>query len=162
MKTGSILLVEDNEDDVFFMRRAFKNAEVPCAIQVVEDGQKAIDYLAGTGDFSDRARFELPFLLLLDLKLPFRNGLEVLQWIRQQPGFTSLIVVMFTSSRENSDIEKAYKLGANSFLVKPASVDQLLNTVRSIKTYWIEHNELPLGNKGSREASRVEGRETRA
>src|SRR6476620_1948906 len=114
-----VLLVEDNEDDVFFMQRAFKIAGIANPLMVTEDGQQALDYLAGRGKFSDRARFPLPCMVLLDLQLPLVQGVDVLKWIRSQFEFQTLLVIVFTSSRVDRDIEAAYRCGANSFLVKP-------------------------------------------
>lgn len=141
MRSGTILLVEDNEDDVFFMKRALKAAEVKNPFQVVTDGQQAIDYLQGTAKFSDRIQFPLPCLVLLDLKLPHKDGHEVLQWIREQNFLKNLIVIVLTTSREMRDIEKAYALGANAFLVKPPGAPQLTEMMQSLKQFWLVHNE---------------------
>src|SRR4051812_47964685 len=99
-KTGPILLVEDNEHDVFFMKRAFKTAEISNALQVVGDGQAAIDYLTGVDSYGDRQQFPLPCFILLDLKLPRKSGLDVLSWIRQQPELRTIVVLVLTTSRE--------------------------------------------------------------
>jgi CheY-like chemotaxis protein len=135
-----ILLVEDNEDDVFFMKRAAKNAEITTPFQVVMDGQEAVDYLAGSGEFADREKYPLPCLVLLDLKLPRRNGHEVLQWIREQPEFKTLVVIILSTSREARDVELAYQSGANSYLVKPTGSPQLAEMARSLKEYWLKQN----------------------
>src|SRR5436305_133375 len=111
----SILHVEDSTEDVFLLQYAFKRAEIKNAVQVAADGQQAIDYLTGAGKFANREEFPLPYLVLLDLKLPHKMGLEVLEWIRQQPSLKSLIVIILTSSIYDGDIEKAYQLGANAF-----------------------------------------------
>ena len=110
MKT--ILQVEDDPNDIFFLQRAMKKAGVLNPIQVARDGQQAIDYLQGVGKFADREKFPFPCLVLLDLKLPFVMGLEVLRWIRKQPG-RALPVVILTASAEDADIATAYSLGAN-------------------------------------------------
>ena len=135
------MLIEDNEDDIFFMKRAIKSAAIENSLQVVTDGQQAVEYLEGTGKFSDRTQFPLPMLVLLDLKLPHKNGHEVLRWIREQPEFETLIVLILTTSREASDIEKAYRLGANSYLVKPPGAPQLIEIVKALKQFWLLHNE---------------------
>lgn len=140
-RSGPILLIEDNEDDVFFMRRAFKSAGIENQLLVVMDGQQAIDYLGGKEEFCDRTRFPLPVLVLLDLKLPHKSGHEVLSWIREQPDFETLIVIVLTTSRETSDIEKAYRLGANAYLVKPPGAPELIEIVTSLKQFWLRHNE---------------------
>lgn len=139
----SILLAEDNEDDVFFMRHAFKGAGIYHPFQVVEDGHQAINYLSGAGKFSDREQFPIPSILLLDLKLPFKSGLEVLAWIREQPDLRKLLVIILSSSEQSSDINKAYHIGANSYLVKPATSEQLLDLAKAFKSYWLEHNRFP-------------------
>ena len=145
MKAGNktILLVEDNEDDVIFMRRALRTAEVTQPLQVVSDGQEAIDYLSGTGQFADRTQYPLPGMVLLDLKLPRKSGLEVLQWIREHNSLRPLIVIILSTSKENSDISRAYHLGANSYIVKPAAVGQLIELIKAIKGFWLEFNEIP-------------------
>src|SRR3954469_18637827 len=103
MTTKTILLVEDNEDDVFALRRALKKAQIANPVQVAEDGQKAVDYLAGVGHYADREEYPIPRLVLLDLKLPYRNGMEVLAWIRQQRSLDSLPVVILSGSDEARD-----------------------------------------------------------
>src|SRR5687767_804732 len=105
----NLLLVEDNEDDVFFMRQALQRAGIRNPMQVVEDGQSAIDYFTGQGRFANREEFPLPFLVLLDLRLPSMPGLDVLKWIREQPEFETVIVVVLTSSKEDRDIDRAYR-----------------------------------------------------
>ena len=137
---GTILLVEDNPDDVFFMRRACKSVVLQNPLHVVEDGNKAIDYLSGAGDFADRTAFPLPCVMLLDLKLPGKSGLDVLGWIQERPEFTTSVVIVLTTSREPRDIQEAYRLGANAYLVKPTSPAQLAEIVSSIKSFWVDHN----------------------
>ena len=137
----AILLVEDNEDDVFLMKRALEGAAVSNPLTVVEDGQAAIDYLSGTDQFHDRTKYPLPAIVFLDLKLPFKSGHEVLAWIRQQPELHSVIVVVLTSSGEPSDLSKSYQLGANSYVVKPPTAPQLLEMAKAFKWYWLEYNQ---------------------
>ena len=141
--TGTILLVEDNEDDVLFLRRAMKLAGILHPLQVVRDGRQAIDYLEGSGAYKNRAEFPLPCLVLLDLKLPRVMGLDVLHWIRQQSRLEPLPIIVFTSSQEENDIQRAYRLGANSYLVKPSSADKLLELVKTFGIYWLQHNTPP-------------------
>lgn len=138
-----ILLAEDNDDDVFFMKYAMKNAGVSVPLQVVEDGVQAVSYLAGEGKFSDRNLYPLPDLVLLDLKLPFKSGFEVLKWIRDQSILNKLLVIILSSSQQDSDINKAYQLGANSYLVKPLTSEQLLKLVKAFKEYWLNFNQFP-------------------
>ena len=116
---ATILLAEDDPNDVFFMKRAFEKAQLPNPLVVVSDGEETIRYLKGEGVYADRARYPLPGLLLLDLRMPRRGGFEVLDWLRRQPGLKRLMTVVLTSSAESPDINHAYDLGANSYLLKP-------------------------------------------
>src|SRR2546426_3324651 len=117
------------------------------AIQTVEDGEEAVAYLSGKPPYADRDRYTLPALMLLDLKLPRKSGLEVLQWVRQQDGLKRLPVVVLTSSRETADVNRAYDLGANSYLVKPVAFEALLDVVKMLNLYWMILSERPeVGN----------------
>ena len=140
MKT--ILQVEDDPNDVFLLQHALRKVGVANPVQVASDGQQAIDYLQGAGKFTDRAKFPFPCLVLLDLRLPFVMGLDVLRWIRQQPG-TLLTVLMLTASGSEADIVEAYRQGANAFLTKPSQASRLEDMVRAIKDFWLTHNTLP-------------------
>jgi len=136
----ALLLVEDNEHDVFLMKRALSQAEIRNPLFVVSDGQQAVDYLAGNGDFNDREMYPFPALVLLDLKLPFRSGHEVLAWIRNEAELNELVVVVLTSSDEPADVNQTYKLETNSYLVKPPSLGQLRDLAKSFKWYWLQYN----------------------
>jgi two-component system response regulator len=136
-----ILQVEDDPNDVFLLQHAMRQAGVANPIQVATDGRQAIDYLKGCGKFADRQKFPRPCLVLLDLKLPYVMGLNVLKWIRQQPGPT-LVVVMLTASGDDTDIAAAYRLGANGFLVKPSQASELVAMAKAIKDFWLTHNTL--------------------
>jgi len=138
----TILQVDDDPNDVFLLRHAMKKAGVTNPIHVVNDGQQAVDYLAGTGKYADRGKFPFPCLVLLDLKLAYVMGLDVLQWIRQQCP-TPLVVIILTASAENEDIVTAYRLGANAFLTKPSEASKLEEMVQAIKDFWLTHNTLP-------------------
>jgi CheY-like chemotaxis protein len=129
-------------NDVFFLQRTMRKAGVANPIQVAGDGQQAIDYLSGAGQFADRQTFPLPCLVLLDLKVPRLMGLDVLKWIRQQPG-TALVVIVLTASAEHSDIAAAYRLGANAFLTKPSESSKLEEMVKALKDFWLAHNTPP-------------------
>lgn len=144
---GTIALVEDNEDDLFFMKRALKSADITNPLQVLSSGKMAQDYLAGAGDYADRLVHPLPFLLLLDLKLPDMSGFEVLRWIKSKEGIPMLATIVLTTSGESRDIERAYELGANSFLVKPSGSEHLLDLVIALKQYWFIHNGFPRYSK---------------
>ncbi len=134
MKT--ILVVEDTEDDVFFLKRALKSASISNPVQVVEDGQKAIDYLSGTGRYADRETYPLPFLVLLDLKLPYVMGLDVLKWIRSQREFDPVIVAVLTSSQQDHDLTETTRLGGNFYFVKPPSAQKLSELVQKLASQW--------------------------
>ena len=140
---SEILLVEDNPDDVLLLKRAFRRANIANSIQVLEDGEAAVRYLSGQGTYADRQRYPLPILMLLDLKLPRCSGHEVLAWLRQQPGLKRLPVVVLTSSQQDIDIDRAYDLGANSYLVKPLGFDALIEMARNLNVYWLTLNKKP-------------------
>jgi len=139
----TILIVEDNPTDVMLIRRAFARSNIGNPIQVASDGDRAVSYLSGRDGYHDRAQYPLPALVLLDLKLPRRSGLEVLEWLRGQDALRRLPVVMLTSSRQSQDVNRAYDLGANSYLVKPVEFDDLQEMLGTINTYWITYNEKP-------------------
>ena len=139
----TILVAEDDSTDAFFLARAFGKAGIPTALQFVRDGQEAIDYLVGEGRFANRLTHPGPDLLLMDLKMPRRDGFQVLAWIREQPLLKRLPVIIFSSSSLDSDVNRAYDLGANSYLVKPHSNEDLLAVVEKLKDYWVEANEKP-------------------
>ena len=142
MTGRSILLVEDEESDVFLMRWALNRAAVMNPLHVANDGQEAIDYFDGAGRFANRNEFPLPSLVLLDLKLPYVMGLDVLKWIRQRPDGAAIVIVL-SSSAAKADIAAAYRLGANGFLVKPPEANQLLDMVKAIKEFWLTQNTPP-------------------
>jgi CheY-like chemotaxis protein len=139
----TILLVEDNGDDVALIQRAFRRAAIAARLEVVNDGDAAVDYLAGAGVYADRQLHPMPRLVLLDLKLPRRSGLEVLEWIRADGRSRALVVVVLTSSRESIDLQRAYALGANSYLVKPVDFDSLQEMMRTLDLYWLRLNQAP-------------------
>ncbi len=139
--TPTILLVEDEENDVVFMEMALEKSGLASAFQVAEDGEEAIDYLSGKGEFADRARFPIPALVFLDLKLPRVMGMDVLKWIRDQPELDTMVVIMLTSSQQGTDIRRACSLGANSYLVKPSNPAALNQIVDLVKRYWLQLNQ---------------------
>jgi CheY-like chemotaxis protein len=138
----TILHVEDSEEDVFLLQYAFRTTGISNPVQVVDDGDEAIDYLAGRGKFADRQAFPLPCLVLLDLKMPRKMGLEVLEWIRQQPQpeIKTLIVIVLSASANAGDVSRAYELNANAFLVKPSSSAVLADMCEALKHFWLVHN----------------------
>jgi CheY-like chemotaxis protein len=135
---GAILLVEDNDDDVFLMKHALAAAGIANPIYVVETGQLAVDYLSGAGESQERDRFPMPVIVFLDLKLPLMSGHEVLAWIRGQRQLESLLVVVLTSSDEPSDVRRSYSLGANSYLMKPLTARQLVDLTKAFNWTWME------------------------
>ncbi len=137
-KTGHILVAEDDTTDAFFLQRAFKRAGVPLTLHFVQDGLEVIKYLEGEGEYADRRAFPVPQLLLLDLHMPRRDGFEVLGWIRREPQWQGLQVVIFSSSSQKRDIDRARDLGANSYLVKPHSIQELMELVGAFKKHWLE------------------------
>jgi CheY-like chemotaxis protein len=143
--TGPILLVEDDENDVFFMRLAMEKAGMDTTLRVTNDGWEAMSYLRGEGRFSDRQENPLPCLMLLDLKLPRMRGLEVLKWIRTQPHFNGLRVIVLTSSNQDVDVRQAYEAGADAYVVKPARPHDLSEIIQCIKHYWIDETQPPPG-----------------
>lgn len=126
-----LLLVEDNEDDVFIFRRAFRRAGLNHPLQVASDGQDAIDYLSGVGRYEDRHAHPLPAMIFLDLKLPRRSGHDVLAWIGGQPDLPSMPVIILTSSAEQRDLQRARELGALHYLVKPPPPEALAELVET-------------------------------
>ena len=141
-----ILLVEDNRMDVELTLDAFKEARLLNTIHVAPNGEDALDYLFGRGNYTDRNAYPLPGLILLDLKLPGIDGFEVLRQIKSTPILKRLPVVILTSSKEEGDRALSYDIGANSYLVKPVSFDGFLGVVRQIEGYWLTLNVAPPEN----------------
>jgi CheY-like chemotaxis protein len=139
----SILLVEDNPMDVELTVRAFKRHHMSNPIRVVRDGQEALDYIHGRGKFAEAGAAPVPGLILLDIRLPRIDGLEVLRELKAHPIYRPVPVVMLTTSREDADVIKSYELGANSYIVKPVDFDKFLEVVERIEMYWILTNVQP-------------------
>lgn len=139
------LLVEDSEDDILLLQRSFAKNKIANPMRVVRNGQEAILYLEGTGRYRNRTQFPLPSIVLLDLKMPGVDGFEVLAWIRQQanPHLRTLRVIVLTSSDAISDVNRAYQLGANSFLVKPTDLHDLNLLTAAIRGYWMWTDQAP-------------------
>src|SRR5436190_591064 len=150
-----ILLAEDREDDVLLVRRAFAKAGIINPLHVVRDGEETISYLAGDGKYSNRAEFPLPHLLLLDLKMPAVVGFEVLRWVRQQPGLSSLRILVLTSSEDLHDVNRAYGLGANSFLVKQMDFENAVELSRTLHRYWLCVSKASDASRPPRERPRM-------
>lgn len=131
----TILLVDDSENDICLLRIAFGKAGITNPIQEVHNGDQAVAYLQGNPPFDDRGKFPLPALMLMDLNMPTRNGFEVLEWLRAQPGIKRINVVILTASLREEDVDRAFDLGANSFLVKPSSIEGLISMCRTLRDW---------------------------
>lgn len=142
-----ILLVEDNPDDEALTLRALRNNHILNEIVVVRDGAEALDYLFGANGYADRDTSVMPQVILLDLKLPKIDGLEVLRRLRAEDSTKLLPVVILTSSREQQDLVEGYSFGANSYVRKPVDFVQFSEAVRQLKMYWLVLNEPPLGSE---------------
>jgi CheY-like chemotaxis protein len=140
---ATILIVEDEPGDAMLVERAFEKAQIPSARRLVRDGEEAIAYLSGKQPYSNRSDFPLPTVVLLDLKLPRKSGLEVLGWLRDQPGLNRLRVVVLTSSREELDVNRAHDLGISSYLVKPVEHGRLVEMMASLNSFLVVHSEWP-------------------
>jgi two-component system response regulator len=142
-KSVEILLVEDNPNDVELTLLAFKDAHIANHIHVVRDGAEALDFIFGSGNYQSRNVLDRPRLILLDLKLPKIDGLEVLRQIKSDPRTRTIPVVVLTSSREDPDIEESYQLGVNSYIVKPVDFLQFSDSMREMGFYWLLLNQSP-------------------
>ena len=138
-----ILLVEDDADDVFFFSRALRDSGLETPLEVVNDGQAAVNFLAAAGLRSGGNQLSVPGLIVLDLNLPLKSGLEVLKWIRQESVWKTIIVIVLTSSTSESDMNQAYLLGANSYVIKSSDATQLRQFGHFLKSYWFGLNQLP-------------------
>jgi CheY-like chemotaxis protein len=141
MKT--ILVAEDDADDVFLLRRALTRAGIQAQLQIVADGEQAMSYLRGEHDYDDRQRFPFPSLTLLDIKMPRMTGLEVLRAIRDDPSLKRLPVIIFSSSHQPRDIDQAFDLHANSYLVKTGDLGFLEHLLHKVEEYWLALNQCP-------------------
>jgi CheY-like chemotaxis protein len=131
-----ILLVDDDENDVLLTRMAFEKIGLPNRIHWARDGVEAVAYLNGEGIYTDRHLYPFPEVLIVDLKMPRMTGLELLAWLRDHPEYRVIPTIILTSSRLDADIEKAYNLGANTYMLKPASLDDLAKMVKAVHNYW--------------------------
>ncbi len=151
-----ILHVEDEENEILFMRIAMEKAGLTIPLQVARDGREGIQYLSGEGCYADREKYPMPCLVVLDLRLPLVPGFAVLKWIREQPPLANLPVIVLSNSSQESDMEKAHRLGANAYFQKPANPLDLVETVKYIKTKWLrgwEQDSVTLsGNTGKSQA----------
>ena len=139
----TVLVGEDNADDVFLLNHALKKARFANPVRFVSDGEEVMAYLQGEGKFADRAQHPFPGLLLLDIKMPRLDGLETLALIRNDPRYERLVIIILTSSNREQDINRAFDLRANSYLVKPARPEDLSGLLEQIRGYWLGLNHFP-------------------
>ncbi len=147
MSQNTLLLVEDNPDDEMLTLRALRRQNLANEIVVARDGQEALDWMFAEGEFSDRDPNDLPQVILLDLKLPKVDGLQVLEQIRANPVSRNVPVVVLTSSNEEQDLLRSYDLGANSYVRKPVDFEQFLEAARQLGLFWLVLNEVPYGRE---------------
>ena len=150
------LIADDSDDDLLLISRAFQKANIPNPVYTVNGGNEAIAYLSGEGKYSDRRQFPLPDLFLLDLKMPGTNGLDVLAWLRKQPAFHALRVVVLTSSKQIHDVSQAFLLGANLFLVKPTDFQDFVELSKGLHTYWLRNGNSFVGPPLEKQKAKIE------
>jgi two-component system response regulator len=143
VREGYILQVEDSADDAALTRHALRRAKISNRVELLKDGVEALDFVCRRGKYSDRDASDLPAFALLDLKLPKIDGFEVLKALKENDRMASVPVVIFTSSREEKDLRKAYELKANSYVLKPVDFDRFTEVIRQIGSYWLSLNETP-------------------
>jgi CheY-like chemotaxis protein len=140
MMRKTVLVADDDVNDISLLKRAFLRAGIDVHLRVARDGEEVIQYLHGDEPYADRDEFPMPRLLILDLKMPRTDGFEVLEWVRKQEDLRRLLVVVMTSSDEPEDVDRAYDLGANSFLRKPDDFMNLIKISQKLHDYWMETN----------------------
>ena len=138
----TFLIIEDQDNDAILLQYALKKADLANPVQVVENGREAMKYLSGEGQYANRNEYPMPALLFLDLKMPEVNGFELLEWIRGQTSLPPMVVVVLTSSELEEDIARAYRLGVNSYVVKPSSMDKLVQCARDFANWWLRHDRI--------------------
>ena len=138
----TILYAEDEENDVFFLKHAFKLAGLLHTVKAVPDGAQALEYLAGVGIFADRTQHPFPDLILLDINMPKQSGLDVLKWVRSQPHYKSLPTLILTSSSRAEDMERARQLGADDYLLKPSNPLKLVELATSLQEHWLSQSAI--------------------
>ena len=143
----NILLIEDDDHDIFFVQKAMERAGAGDTVQAVHDGEEAILYLRGEGQYADRTRFPLPNVILTDLKMPRMDGFTFLRWLRTHPECSVIPTIVYSSSGQEQDVKEAYLLGANSYLVKPTDLNEMVETLRLMYEYWSKC-ERPSTTKG--------------
>jgi CheY-like chemotaxis protein len=148
-RTVTILLVEDDPNDALLVRMAFQRTRSGIPLIILPNGLEAVNYLKGEGVYADRAKYPMPDIILLDLRMPLMSGFEVLQWIRERPGLKRLPVIVLTSSVQEADARTAYEAGANSYLVKPTDFNELVDSIKNLGDFWLDGSKLPETNPNS-------------
>jgi CheY-like chemotaxis protein len=151
----TILIVDDDENDIFFVKRAFTEINVHCVFQILKNGQEVVDYLSAHREYADREKYPLPMMILMDLKMPIMDGFQVLAWLRNRPGLKVIPTIVFSSSDVPADITRAYELGANSFMTKSVTYDGLLLKLQTLSQYWLEYCKHPQVSDADNSASAV-------
>jgi CheY-like chemotaxis protein len=136
LNSDLVLVAEDNPDDALLLRRALDKAGIRARVKIVADGEELLMYLQGHGSYTDRAEFPLPSLIILDLKMPRKSGLEVLHWLNENRGLSIVPTIVLSASSLEKDVRSAYHLGANTYFVKPTTFDELVETMRMVDGYW--------------------------
>jgi len=142
-RSPTILLVEDDENDALLVRKAAQKTLAGIPISCVSNGHEAVQYLKGEGIYADRSKHPFPDIVLLDLKMPVMNGFEVLRWVRSQPKLKRLPIIILTGSVHETDTRTAYEEGANSYLIKPANFNELVETIKNVGDFWLTGTRLP-------------------
>ncbi len=143
-----VLVAEDNPDDALLLRRALEKAGIRSRLKIVSDGEEMLLYLQGRGAFANRHTCPLPSLIILDLKMPRKSGLEVLEWLGNNPQFAVVPTIVLSASNLEADVRAAYDLGANTYFVKPTTFDELVETMRMVESYWRKAMKLQPMDKG--------------
>jgi CheY-like chemotaxis protein len=142
-------LVEDDPNDALLVRMAFQRTRSGIPLIILPNGLEAVNYLKGEGVYADRAKYPIPDIILLDLRMPLMSGFEVLHWIRERPGLKRLPVIVLTSSVQEADARNAYEAGANSYLVKPTDFNELVDSIKNLGDFWLDGSKLPQTNPNS-------------
>ncbi len=145
----TVLIAEDDENDALLLTRVLTKMKVPAMIHIVGDGEEAITYMKGEGRYADRQSFAFPRVLITDLKMPRKNGFEVLEWLREHPEYSIVPVIVLSASKEDKDVVRCYQLGANAYFQKPAKVGDLASLVQTNFEFWSKAQVPPLEPFGS-------------
>jgi CheY-like chemotaxis protein len=141
-----LLYVDDDDNDISLVKFAAQSAGISECLRTVTSGAQAIDYIQGHGQFADRRKFPIPSVVLLDLRMPRMNGLDVLRWVRAQPDLVCIVVIAFTASAHPDDVIRACQQGANAFVQKPSSFEELSKFLRLLKSFWGDFHQFPAGS----------------